>query len=174
MIADAGGEPLRPLHPRSSFFTPQVPVGVPVRRARVAKSAGPRSRSGGSIAPPACADASGHGWIQDYSCRGVSSWADPIRRQNERGNDPHRSGGVLMGQYLLSTYAVEGEVPGAPRGPEEMKAFMERVVALEDEMEATGTFLFGGALHDPDAATVLRSSEGDVVMTDGPFVEVKE
>ncbi len=79
-----------------------------------------------------------------------------------------------MGQYLLSTYAVEGEVPGAPRGPEEMKAFMERVVALEDEMEATGTFLFGGALHDPDAATVLRSSEGDVVMTDGPFVEAKE
>ncbi len=79
-----------------------------------------------------------------------------------------------MGQYLLSTYAVEGEVPGAPRGPEEMKAFMERVVALEDEMEATGTFLFGGALHDPDAATVLHSGEGDVVMTDGPFVEAKE
>jgi hypothetical protein len=79
-----------------------------------------------------------------------------------------------MGQYLLSTYAVEGEVPGAPRTPEEMEAFMERVVALEDEMEATGTFVFGGALHDPDAATVLRASEGGVVMTDGPFVESKE
>ena len=25
-----------------------------------------------------------------------------------------------MSQYLLSTYAVEGEVPGAPRTPEEM------------------------------------------------------
>jgi hypothetical protein len=79
-----------------------------------------------------------------------------------------------MAQYLLSTYAVEGEVPGAPRTPEEMKAFMERVVALEDEMEATGTFVFGGALHEPDAATVLRASEGGVVMTDGPFVESKE
>ncbi len=79
-----------------------------------------------------------------------------------------------MGQYLLSTYAVEGEVPGAPQTPEEMKGFMDRVVALEDEMEATGTFVFGGALHDPDAATVLRASEGDVVMTDGPFVEAKE
>src|SRR5436309_450552 len=79
-----------------------------------------------------------------------------------------------MGQYLLSTYAVEGEVPGAPQTPEEMQAFMERVVALEDEMESTGTFVFGGALHDPDASTVLRSSEGDVVMTDGPFVEAKE
>ena len=79
-----------------------------------------------------------------------------------------------MGQYLLSTYAVEGEVPRAPATPEEMKAFMERVVALEDEMEATGTFVFGGALHDPDAATVLLAGEDDVVITDGPFVEAKE
>ena len=79
-----------------------------------------------------------------------------------------------MGQYLLSTYAVEGEVPGAPQTPEEMKAFMGRVIVLEDEMEATGTFAFGGALHDPDASTVLRAGEGDVVMTDGPFVEAKE
>jgi hypothetical protein len=79
-----------------------------------------------------------------------------------------------MGQYLLSTYAVEGEVEGAPSTPEEMKAFMERVVALEDEMEASGTFVFGGALHGPDASTVLRASEGDPVMTDGPFIEAKE
>jgi predicted fused transcriptional regulator/phosphomethylpyrimidine kinase len=67
-----------------------------------------------------------------------------------------------MGQYLLSTYVVEGEVQGAPQTPEEMKAFMGRVIALEDEMEATGTFAFGGALHDPDASTVLRAGEGDV------------
>lgn len=79
-----------------------------------------------------------------------------------------------MGQYLLSTYAVEGEVPGAPRTPEEMQAFMGRVVALEDEMEATGTFVFGGALHEPDASTVLHGDGGDVVTTDGPFVEAKE
>ena len=79
-----------------------------------------------------------------------------------------------MTQYLLSTYAVEGEVPGAPRTPEEMQAFMERVAALEAEMEASGTFVFGGALHGPDAATVVRAGGGDVVMTDGPFVEAKE
>jgi hypothetical protein len=79
-----------------------------------------------------------------------------------------------MGQYLLSTYAVEGEVPGAPRTPEEIQAFMQRVVALEDEMEASGTFVFGGALHDPEEATVLRMGDGGLVMTDGPFVEAKE
>jgi hypothetical protein len=79
-----------------------------------------------------------------------------------------------MGQYLLSTYVVEGQGAGAPPTPEDMKAFMERVVALEDEMEATGTFVFGGALHGPDATTVLRASDGGPVMTDGPFVEAKE
>jgi hypothetical protein len=79
-----------------------------------------------------------------------------------------------MSQYLLSTYAVEGQVAGAASTPEEMRTFMQRVVALEDEMEATGTFVFGGALHDPDAATVVREGDGDPVMTDGPFVEAKE
>jgi hypothetical protein len=79
-----------------------------------------------------------------------------------------------MGQYLLSTYAVEDEVPGAPRTPEEMQTFMQAVAALEAEMEASGTFVFGGALHGPDATTVVRASGGDPVMTDGPFVEAKE
>ncbi|TMK77273.1 MAG: hypothetical protein E6G47_11385 [Actinobacteria bacterium] len=79
-----------------------------------------------------------------------------------------------MGQYLLSTYAVEGQGAGAPPTPEDMKTFMDRVVALEDEMEATGTFVFGGALYGPDAATVLRASDSGPVMTDGPFVEAKE
>jgi hypothetical protein len=79
-----------------------------------------------------------------------------------------------MGQYLLSTYELEGEASGAPSTPEEMKGFMERVIALEDEMEKTGTFVFGGALHGPGASTVLRAGEADVVMTDGPFVEAKE
>ena len=79
-----------------------------------------------------------------------------------------------MGRYLLSTYASEADGADAPMAPEEMQAFMQRVAALEDEMEATGTFLFGGALHGPEAATVLRGSGTDVVMTDGPFVEAKE
>jgi hypothetical protein len=79
-----------------------------------------------------------------------------------------------MNQYLLSTYAVEGDVPGAPQTPEEMQTFMSRVAALEADMEATGTFVFGGALHGPDASTVVRKGDRDPVMTDGPFVESKE
>ena len=79
-----------------------------------------------------------------------------------------------MNQYLLSTWAVEGAVEGAPSSPEEMQAFMQRVIALEAEMAEAGAFAFGGALHGPDAATVLRSADGNVVMTDGPFAESKE
>ncbi len=80
-----------------------------------------------------------------------------------------------MNQYLLSVYEVEGQVEGSPATPDEMRSFMQRVVALEDEMEATGTFVFGGALHGPDAAKVVRGRTGlDKVVTDGPFVEAKE
>ena len=79
-----------------------------------------------------------------------------------------------MSQYLLSTFEVEGEVPGAPSTPQEMETFMKRVAALEDEMDSSGTFVFGGALFGPDAATVLRPDDGAPVMTDGPFIEAKE
>ena len=78
-----------------------------------------------------------------------------------------------MSQYLLSTYAGDSEVR-EPMTPEEMQPFMERIAALEAEMKASGTFVFTGRLHDPDAATVVRSKDGNLVMTDGPFAESKE
>ena len=79
-----------------------------------------------------------------------------------------------MSQYLLSTYSAGGHDQKSAPAPEDMQEFMGRVMALEDEMEENGTFIFGGALHGPDAATVLRSGGADVVMTDGPFAEAKE
>lgn len=80
-----------------------------------------------------------------------------------------------MNQYLLSVYEVEGEAGGDTSTPEEMQAFGARVMALEDEMEAAGAFVFGGALHGADAATVVSGGTGlDKVTTDGPFVEAKE
>ncbi|TMK37702.1 MAG: hypothetical protein E6G58_00945 [Actinobacteria bacterium] len=80
-----------------------------------------------------------------------------------------------MSQYLL---AVHTEAGGGSHEqsmtPEEMQSFMGKVVALEAEMKATGAFVFTGRLHDADAATVVRPSDGGLVMTDGPFVESKE
>ena len=81
----------------------------------------------------------------------------------------------MVNQYMLSVYEADGKVEGAPMTPEDMQSFMQRVIALEDEMEATGTFVFGGALHGPDAATVVHRGTGlDKVVTDGPFAEAKE
>ncbi len=79
-----------------------------------------------------------------------------------------------MSQYLLSTYGSQGEPSAEPPPPEAMQAMMERTIALEAEMDAAGTFVFGGHLHGPDATTVVRSGDAEVVMTDGPFVESKE
>jgi len=79
-----------------------------------------------------------------------------------------------MNQYLLSTYGGASAEPRPQPTPGQMQQFMERVGALEAEMDASGAFLFGGALHGPDASTVLRQADEQVVMTDGPFVEAKE
>ncbi len=78
-----------------------------------------------------------------------------------------------MSQYLLSTYAGETSVR-EPMTPEDMQKSMERIGALEAEMEASGAFVFSARLHGSDSATVVRSNDGDLVMTDGPFVESKE
>ncbi len=80
--------------------------------------------------------------------------------------------GRLVSRYLLSLHAVEGE--GSPKTPIEMQAFMERIHELEAEMEAGGAFVFTGGLRGPDTATVVRAGDGDMVATDGPFVESKE
>lgn len=57
---------------------------------------------------------------------------------------------------------------------EEMQQFMTRINALEQEMRSTRTYVFGGALHGPETATVVRILGGDVLTTDGPFAESKE
>ena len=79
-----------------------------------------------------------------------------------------------MSQYLLSTFTSVDGAPEGPGSPEEMQAFIGRVITLEADMTSSGTFLFGGALHGPDAATVVRATDADMLMTDGPFVEAKE
>jgi len=78
-----------------------------------------------------------------------------------------------MSQYLLSTYAVEGEVR-EPMTPEDMQKSMERMMALENDMKESGAFAFSARLHDADASTVVSPGSGDLVVTDGPFAESKE
>jgi hypothetical protein len=75
-------------------------------------------------------------------------------------------------QYLLSVHNVEGT---PARTPEEMVPVQAAVGEFNAELQAARAWVFAGGLHPPHTATVVRSSEqGDVVMTDGPFVEGKE
>jgi hypothetical protein len=75
-----------------------------------------------------------------------------------------------MTHYLLSMYQPDGDPPP----PEVLDPIMRDVNALTREMQAAGVWVFAGGLHDASTATVLQAKDGDVVVTDGPYVEGKE
>jgi hypothetical protein len=78
-----------------------------------------------------------------------------------------------MTHYLLSVHSVEGEVRD-PMTDEQLQQSHKQLGMLEQEMKSAGAWVFSGRLHQPDTATVVRISEGEVLTTDGPFVEAKE
>ena len=78
-----------------------------------------------------------------------------------------------MPQYLLSVHSVDGQA-SAPITDEQMQQFHKQLGMLEAELKSTGAWVFGGRLHEPDTATVVRVSNGTVLTTDGPFMESKE
>ena len=75
-----------------------------------------------------------------------------------------------MKQYLLSVYHPEGEIPP----PEFLEKVMRDVDALNQEIKAAGAWVFAGGLYPSSTATVVRVQNGEVLTTDGPFVEGKE
>jgi hypothetical protein len=67
--------------------------------------------------------------------------------------------------------------PAAGRQPmteREIQEVTQAVRALEADMKAAGSWVFGGRLHDPSTATVVRATGDDVMITDGPFAETKD
>jgi hypothetical protein len=77
----------------------------------------------------------------------------------------------IMKHYLLSVVQPTGVTPPAP---DALAAIMRDVEAFNDELRAAGAWVFAGGLHGPETATVLRPKDGEVLTTDGPFVEGKE
>jgi hypothetical protein len=77
----------------------------------------------------------------------------------------------MMSQYLLSVWMVEDQAPPAP---EDMQRMFRQVDELNDEIRASGAWVFAGGLHPASTATVVRERGGEVLMTDGPFAEAKE
>ena len=75
-----------------------------------------------------------------------------------------------MKLYLLSVYQPDGPPPP----PEVLAPIMRNVHALQDELKAAGAWVFSGGLHEASIATVVRATDGDVITTDGPYIEGKE
>lgn len=75
-----------------------------------------------------------------------------------------------MKQYLLSIYQPDGDAPP----PQVLEPIMREVTAVRQQMKAAGAWVFAGGLHPTSTATVVRVKNGDVLTTDGPFVEGKE
>ena len=77
-----------------------------------------------------------------------------------------------MPQYLISvwhddTFEVDFSTPDAQR-------LGAQVGAFNDELQHAGAWVFAAGLHPASSATVVRSSGGEVSMTDGPYAETKE
>ena len=75
-----------------------------------------------------------------------------------------------MRQYLLGVYQPDGDPPP----PERLEPIMAELAVLAEEMRAAGAWVFSAGLHPPGTATVVRSSDEEVLLTDGPFIEGKE
>ena len=78
-----------------------------------------------------------------------------------------------MAHYLLSVHSIEGEIR-EPMTDEEMTQSHKQLGILEQEMKSAGAWVVSGRLHEPSTATVVRIADGEVLTTDGPFVESKE
>jgi hypothetical protein len=75
-----------------------------------------------------------------------------------------------MARYMFLIHQPDGPVP-----PEDfLGPIMRDVGAVNAEMRAAGVWVFGGGLHTTDSATTVRLQDGEVLTTDGPYLEGKE
>jgi hypothetical protein len=77
-----------------------------------------------------------------------------------------------MTQYLLAVHMVDGSEPYPD--PEVMQQAFAQVDRFNEKLQETGAWVFAGGLQEASTATVVRATDGEVVITDGPFAEAKE
>jgi hypothetical protein len=76
-----------------------------------------------------------------------------------------------MTQYLMSVIH-DWDDPGLSE--EEIQTAYQLVDAFNTELQQNGQWVFGGGLTHPAGANVVDGRKGEAVITDGPYVEVKE
>ena len=80
-----------------------------------------------------------------------------------------------MTQYLLSVWHDKDATPEDiyPDEAERDQAYAD-TGAFNEELQASGHWVFAGGLHNPSTATVVDGQGDQVVTTDGPYSEAKE
>jgi hypothetical protein len=78
-----------------------------------------------------------------------------------------------MAQYMLSVIHDTGDYEIDFSGDDAQRT-MAQVDQFNAEVQAAGAWVFAGGLNPPSSATVVRVTDGEVSMTDGPFAESKE
>jgi hypothetical protein len=76
-----------------------------------------------------------------------------------------------MRQYMIAVHSVEGR---SARPDDQTQTAFGLVDKVNQDMQASGAWVFGGGLLPPDSATVVTVENGRTTMTDGPFAETKE
>jgi hypothetical protein len=75
-------------------------------------------------------------------------------------------------KYLCMLYIAEENLP-VPGTPEHDKLVTENV-ALNTAMSEAGVLVESGPLYPVSSATTLRVRDGETLLTDGPYAELKE
>jgi hypothetical protein len=76
-----------------------------------------------------------------------------------------------MTQYLLS---VHGSEENNYATPEDMERAFADVGAFNSELQARGAWVFAGGLMPASTARTVRSADGALQHSDGPYLESKE
>jgi hypothetical protein len=71
-------------------------------------------------------------------------------------------------------YLVQIFVDGIPETPEVEEGIVRDAEAWGEQARESGVMVFGGGLQPKHTATTVRVRDGEVLLTDGPFVETKE
>ncbi len=75
-----------------------------------------------------------------------------------------------MKKYLLSIYQPDGP----PSAAVDLVQIRRDLDVLNEELREAGAWVFADGLFPPSTATVVRVRDGELLMTDGPYVEGNE
>ena len=77
-----------------------------------------------------------------------------------------------MAQYLLSVHGNE-EIYAAV-SPQDLQKMYSQVEEFNDELRASGAWVFAGGLDPASTARVVTTKSGATITTDGPYLKAAE